>query len=48
LGQFSAQIESEQFDAHGVAWRLQLPEEQKHAFCTQFANWTKGKGHITP
>ncbi|MBC7202299.1 MAG: YigZ family protein [Pusillimonas sp.] len=47
LGQFNANIESEQFDAHGVTWRLSLPQAQQSEFCRQFTNWTKGKGQVT-
>lgn len=47
LGQFSAHIETEQFDAQGVVWQLCVPEEQFEGFSTQFADWTKGKGRIT-
>jgi uncharacterized YigZ family protein len=47
---FQIQVASQDFDAHGVAWQLLVPQDQVEAFSADFTNRTRGQGiiEVTP
>lgn len=46
FGTFDVDVAAEEFDAHGVSWRLALPVDQAEPFSRLFIDLTRGQGRI--